>query len=236
MNSADLDNVAAGVGQVCFFHELDPATPLLSIGFCRDGFWTMPVALVAECASLARVSNCRLGFFGRVSSEAVPAIVSIVYQTGEQISDHSLTAVSNSPAACSRFLCVVGDVVPTDRHSFSGCFVASDWNAALAPLRLFVQAPGLVGVDLADAVRAMSRKITWCETWRLNDQPSVRAAESEAVWLGFSNRLLLAEVDEAARAIASVLPRATELGFHAGAATIPTVQVDAMLSISFSGA
>ena len=233
MNNDDLDVVATGVGQICFYHELNPDEPLLSIGFCRDGFWTIPVSLVGECAVLARAANFRLGFFGSASEERV-ATVSIVYQAGDHIRDYSFTAAGNAPAALSRFLCVVGDVVPTDLHGLLGCFVASDWNAALAPVRLFVQAPGLIGIDLADAIRVMSNRVTWCEAWRLDEQPSTRAAHSEAVWLGFSNRLLLDEVDKAARAVAAALPEATELSFHAGAETMPTMQVDAMLSAPFS--
>ncbi|RSV29449.1 hypothetical protein CA237_09260 [Sphingomonas sp. ABOLH] len=100
-------------------------------------------------------------------------------------------------------------------------------------MRLFVQAPGLIGIDMADPIRAMSHRVTRCETWRLGEAPSAHAAESEHVWLGFSNRLLLTEVDEAARAVAAALPDRVTLGFHAGLDTTPTLQVDAMLSAPF---
>ena len=228
----DIDTVAPGVGQICFYHDLNPDQPLLSIGYCRDGFWTLPVPLIAACAVQARAAKCRLGIFGPASSEDHPAYVSIVFQTGENIRDYSLTAAENAPAARYRFVCVVGDVVPTDMHGLSGCFIASDWNAALAPIRLFVQASSLIGIDLADAIRVMSSRVTQCETWRIDEKPSARASECEAIWLGFSNRLLLDEVHDAARTVAATLPESVELSFHASAETTPTMQVDAMLSIA----
>jgi len=226
----DLRVVATGVGQIAFYHELDPETPLLSIGFCRDGFWTLPSSLVSECAALARAANCRLGVYGPSPADERPASISIVYQTGEHIDDYRLTAVGNAPEAQSRFICIVGNITTADLHGLSGFFLAADWNAALAPMRLFVQAPGLIGIDMADPIRAMSHRVTRCETWRLGEAPSAHAAESEHVWLGFSNRLLLTEVDEAARTVAAALPDRVTLGFHAGLDTTSTLQVDAMLS------
>lgn len=229
---SDIEAAATGIGQICFYlnGEDDADTPFLSIGFCRDGFWTLPVPLLAAGAVQARAANCRLGFLGPASAEAPPAIVSIVFQTGERIADYALTAWGLSPAASARFLCVVGGDAPAELHGFAGCCVASDWHAALAPIRLLAPASGLIGYDLADAIAFLSGRITWCETWRLDEDPCPRALESDAVWLGFSNRLLLTEVDAAARAIEAALPSSVELNFHASAETTPAMQVDAMLA------
>lgn len=125
---------------------------------------------------------------------------------------------------------MVGSDAPAKLHGFVGCCIASDWNAVLAPIRLLAPASGLIGYDLADAVAFLSGRITWCETWRLGENPSPRALESDAVWLGFSNRLLLTGVDATARAIGEALPSSVELSFHASADTTPTMQVDAMLA------
>lgn len=229
---SDVDPVATGIGQICFYMSGEDGTdtPLLSIGFCRDGFWTVPVQLIAACAVQARAANCRLGFRGPASADDHPASASVVFQADEDIARYSLTAWGSSPVANSRFLCVVGDDAPADLHGFTGCCVASEWNAALAPIRLLVPASGLIGYDLADAIAFLSGHTTWCETWRLEDDPSPRAVESDAVWLGFSNRLLLTEVDAAVRAIEAALPSSVELSFHASAETTPTMQVDALFS------
>lgn len=66
---SDIEAAASGIGQICFYlnGEDNADTPFLSIGFCREGFWTLPVALVAACAVQARAARCRLGFLGPAS-------------------------------------------------------------------------------------------------------------------------------------------------------------------------
>jgi hypothetical protein len=231
----DIASTATGIGQICFFHDQNSEAPLLTLGFCHDGFWTMPIALVAACAEQARAGQYRLGFRGPAAPDDPAAGASILFQTGGEIAAYSLTAWGKSPPAGSRFLCVVGPEVASDAHGFNGCCGASDWHAAFALVRLLAPSPGLIGYALSDAISFLSDSLTWCETWRVDDKPTPRASESDAVWLGFSNRLLLTEVDDAASAIGKALPESVELSFHASAETTPTIYVDAMLARSMPG-
>ena len=229
-NGSILDHRDTGIGEIRF-HASDANTLAISVSFCEDGFWSIPSSLVVDCAIQARASNRQLSFHTFNPPENVGKNhVSIVFQTGDHVPEYLLTAKNNCSPAKHRFLCIIGEYQTTVLHGFDGICIAQSWDAAIAVLRLLTPAHGLVGYGVDQAIDFLTGNVTTCEIWRCEDPPSPTAVNSDAVWLHFSNRLLVTEVCEASDKVQMAMGNSIHVSFSASVETMSTLSVDALMA------